>query len=171
MRSKASGTEHRESNNKTTTTSTCRWSCLTRNVWTPASEAFTSRTQEQPTLYIVVYCQKPYIRDFYSAHPKATTVIIQPGERPKDALARHTEEVKNIRTLNLSKNSKTGTSPRRYWRRYSTYSNHRTPSPPPENWDCPPTRPEEDQAAPHVADPNFDWGNIRQLPPAADLQE
>jgi hypothetical protein len=49
--------------------------------------------------------------------------------------------------------------------------NRRTPSPQPENWDCPPTTPEEDQAAPHVADPNFDWGNIRQLPPAADLQE
>jgi hypothetical protein len=49
--------------------------------------------------------------------------------------------------------------------------NRRTTSPPPENWDCPPTRPEEDQAALHVADPNFDWGNIRQLPPAADLKE
>jgi hypothetical protein len=49
--------------------------------------------------------------------------------------------------------------------------NHRTPSPPPENWDCPPTRPKEDQAAPHVTDLNFDRGNIRQLPPAADFQE
>jgi hypothetical protein len=44
-------------------------------------------------------CQQPYVRDFYSTYPKATSIIIQPGERPKDPLARQTEEVKNMRTL------------------------------------------------------------------------
>ncbi|EFX78905.1 hypothetical protein DAPPUDRAFT_104909 [Daphnia pulex] len=93
-----------------------------------------------------------------------------PGERPKDALARQTEEVKNMQTLNLSRKLQ-HVIEMQDWDFAKIILEEildidplyrRTPSPPPESWDCPPTRPEEDQAAPvrHVADPNFDWGTV-----------
>jgi hypothetical protein len=40
---------------------------------------------ELPSSLSAEDCQNPYIRVFYSAHPKATSVIIQPGERHKHA--------------------------------------------------------------------------------------
>jgi hypothetical protein len=128
------------------------------------------RVVELPSELLAEDCQQPYVRDFYSTYPKATSIIIQPGERPKDALARQTEEVKNMQTLNLSRKLQ-HVIEMQDWDFAKIILEeildidplyHRTPSPPPESWDCPPTRPEEDQAAPvrHVADPDFDWGTV-----------
>jgi hypothetical protein len=128
------------------------------------------RVVELPSELSAEDCQQPYVRDFYSTYPKATSIIIQPGERPKDALARQTEEVKNMQTLNLSRKLQ-HVIEMQDWDFAKIILEeildidplyHRTPSPPPESWDCPPTRPEEDQAAPvrHVADPDFDWGTV-----------
>jgi hypothetical protein len=128
------------------------------------------RVVELPSELSAEACQQPYVRDFYSTYPKATSIIIQPGERPKDALARQTEEVKNMQTLNLSRKLQ-HVIEMQDWDFAKIILEEildidplyrRTPSPPPESRDCQPTRQEEDQAAPvrHVADPNFDWGTV-----------
>lgn len=128
------------------------------------------RVVELPSELSAEDCQQPYVRDFYSAYPMATSIIIQPGERPKDALNRQTTEVKDRQTLHLSRKLQ-HVIEQQDWDFAKTIMEEildidplyrRTPSPPPESWDCPPTRQEEDQAAPvrHVADPNFDWGTV-----------
>jgi hypothetical protein len=128
------------------------------------------RVVELPSELSAEDCQQQYVRDFYSAYPMATSVIIQPGERPKDALNRQTTEVKDRQTLHLSRKLQ-HVIEMQDWDFAKTIMEEildidplyrRTPSPPPESWDCPPTSQEEEQAAPvrHVADPNFDWGNV-----------
>lgn len=104
---------------------------------------------ELPSASSAEDCQKPYIRDFYSGHPEATSVIIQPAKRHKDILERQTEEAKNIRTLNLSRKLQ-HVIELQYWDFVKDIFkeifnidplNNWTPSTLPENWDCPPTRP------------------------------
>ncbi|EFX66265.1 hypothetical protein DAPPUDRAFT_332353 [Daphnia pulex] len=138
-------------------------------------------------------CLDARVRNFYLTHTGAAQGVYRPGDNVKVALSKQPGSFKRSHTFTLKNellraiDYDVWTTARELMAALLDFDplNRRTPSPPPsEDWDCAPStsredeeqiekraRLEEDQAAPHVADPNFDWNTIRQLPPAADLQE
>ena len=126
-------------------------------------------------------CLDVNVRNFYRTHPGAANVVYRPGDNVKIALSKQPESFKRSHTYTL-KNELVRAIDHEDWKAVRELTNamldvdplnRRTPSPPPEDWDCPPSTPwedneplekkarlDEEQAGPHVADPHFDWSTI-----------